>query len=315
MDDRQDVYTRITDRIVEQLEKGVKPWEQPWQAGHAAGPVSKPLRANGEPYKGVNVLALWLTAMERGYENPIYMTYNQAQELGGQVRKGEKGTLVVYANTFTKTETNEKGEDVERDIPFMKGFTVFNVEQIDGLPEKYYAKAEPQHTDPLDRIEHAERYFANTGADIRHGGSSAYYRPSQDFIQMPDLQAFRDKEAYYATLAHESAHWTKHPSRLNRDLGGKRFGDAGYAVEEMVAEIGSAFVCAELGLAPEPREDHAAYIKDWLKVLKNDKRAIFTAASHAQKAADHLHGYQIEREFNPAKYVQPAVEHSHEMER
>lgn len=294
--ERDDIYTRITNKIVEQLERGVTPWSQPWQAGHAAGAVSKPLRANGEPYKGVNVLSLWISAMEKGFDNPLWLTYNQAQELGGQVRKGEKGSLVVYANTFTKKEQNDKGEDVEKEIPFLKGYTVFNAQQIDGLPEKYYARAEPKHSDPIERIEHAEQFFANTKADIKHGGSQAFYSPSSDYIQMPDIQAFRDKESYYATLAHEMSHWTRHPSRLDRDFGRQRFGDAGYAMEELVAEIGSAFTCADLGITPEPRENHAAYLASWLKVLKNDPKAIFTAASHAQKAADHLHGYQPERE-------------------
>jgi antirestriction protein ArdC len=144
----------------------------------------------------------------------------------------------------------------------------------------------------IDRLESAESFFARTRASIQHGGSSAFYSLDRDIVQMPELQTFRDRESYYATLAHETTHWTRHESRLNRDLGRKRFADAGYAMEELVAEIGAAFLCADLGITPETRDDHAAYIASWLKVLKDDKRAIFTAASHAQKAADYLHGLQ-----------------------
>lgn len=292
MSEKQDVYTRITSKIVEDLEKGIKPWLQPWQAGHVAGPVSRPLRGVGIPYQGVNILMLWATAMEKNYVCPIWLTYKQAQELGGQVRKGEKGCLVVYANTYKKTITDDKGEEAEAAIPFMKGYTVFNAEQIEKLPAHFYAQAAPVHATPLERISHLETFFAATKADIRHGGNRAYYRIDADLIQMPELQAFRDTESYYAVAAHELCHWTKHTSRLDRDLGRKRFGDAGYAMEELVAEIGAAFLSADLGLTPEPRPDHADYIGSWLKALRNDKRAIFSAAGHAQRAVDYLHGLQ-----------------------
>ena len=292
MTEKKDVYTRITEKIIIDLEKGTPPWLQPWQAGHVAGSVSRPLRAVGIPYRGVNVLMLWAAAMEANYCCPIWLTYKQAQEVGGQVRKGEKGSLVVYANTFSKTTTTEKGEEIEESIPFMKGYTVFNVEQIDNLPVHFYARVEPVHETPLERITHLENFFAATNAEIRHGGNNALYRVDADFIQMPDIQAFHNVEGYYATAAHEITHWTRHKSRLDRDLGRKRFGDAGYAMEELVAEIGAAFLCVDLGLTPEPREDHAAYIDSWLKALKNDKRAIFSAAGHAQRAVDYLHGLQ-----------------------
>ena len=292
MNEKQDVYSRVTNKIIIDLEKGDLPWFQPWQAGHVAGPVSRPLRSVGIPYRGVNVLMLWAAAMEGSYYCPIWLTYKQAQEIGGQVRKGEKGSLVVYANTINKTKTTDEGEAGEETIPFMKGYTVFNVEQIDGLPAHFYAKAEPIHETPLERIDHLENFFAATGADIRHGGSSAFYRISDDFVQMPELQAFHEVERYYATAAHEICHWTRHKSRLDRDLGRKRFGDAGYAMEELVAEIGAAFLCADLGITPEIREDHAAYISSWLTVLKGDKRAIFSAAGHAQRAVDYLQGLQ-----------------------
>ena len=297
-----DVYTRVTQKIIADLEQGVRPWLRPWSAEHAAGKISRPLRHNGTPYAGVNVLMLWMEATARGYTAPIWMTYNQAKELGAQVKKGEHGSLVVYANTFTKTETNqETGQDEEHEIPFMKPYTVFNVEQIEGLPAHYYATATPPTLSQAERNARMEAFFAATGADIRHGGNRAFYAIGPDHIQMPPFEFFKDPESYYATLAHESTHWTRHPSRLDRDLGRKKWGDAGYAMEELVAEIGSAFVCAQLGLTPEVREDHAAYIETWLRALKGDKRAIFTAASHAQKAADFL----LDRQPAPAPEPEP----------
>ncbi len=290
--EKSDVYQRITDRIVAELEQGVRPWLKPWNAEHAAGRITRPLRHNGVPYQGINVIMLWSAAVAAGYAAPLWMTFKQAKELGGHVRKGEKGELVVYADRIRKTEIDETtGDETERDIPFMKGYTVFNAEQVEGLPDHFYAKAEPQ-LDPVQRIEGADTFFAATGADIRIGGNQAYYTVTGDYVQMPPFETFRDAQSYYATLAHECTHWTRHPSRLERDFGRKRWGDEGYAMEELVAELGSAFLSADLGLTPEVREDHAAYIGSWLKVLKNDKRAIFTAASHAQRAADYLTGLQ-----------------------
>lgn len=287
---RQDIYSRITNQIIDALEQGVKPWTQPWNAAHAAGHVSRPLRHNGQAYSGVNVLTLWASAMTGHFSAPIWMTFRQAIEVGGHVRKGEKGSPVVYANAITRTEADDAtGADVERTIPFLKAYTVFNVEQIEGLPGHFYALAEPAKN-PDERVADAEAFFRASRADIRHGGDSAYYSPGLDYIQMPPFEAFRNGLAYYATLAHEATHWTKHPNRLDRQLGGKRFGDDGYAKEELVAELGAAFLCADLGLALEDCADHAAYIGHWLAVLKEDKRAIFTAAAHAQRAVDYLHG-------------------------
>lgn len=288
---REDVYTRVTNRILSDLEQGTRPWHKPWSADHTEGRITRPLRANGTPYRGVNVLLLWGEAMAKGYACPMWMTYKQAQELGAHVRKGESGSLVVYANTINRTETDDKGEEHERAIPFIKGYTVFNIEQIEGLPAHYYAKAETPP--PAARIEAAERFFASTRADIRHGGNRAFYAPTPDFIQMPPFEAFEDAESYSATLTHELAHWTGNKSRLDRNFeAGNRFGSEGYAFEELVAELCAAFVCCDLGISPDVREDHAAYLASWLKVLKDDKRAIFTAAAHAQRAADYLLGLQ-----------------------
>ncbi len=292
---RKDVYTRVTERIISDLEQGIRTWLKPWSVEHAAGRISRPLRHNGTPYRGMNILLLWGEAVAKGYAAPIWMTYKQAQETGGQVRKGEHGSLVVYANSITRTETNDKGEDIEHEIPFMKGYTVFNVEQVDGLPAHYYAR--PENPLPLsERIENADRFMTATGAAIQHGGNMAFYAPARDVIQLPPFEAFKDKESYYATALHELTHWTRHEKRLQRDFGRQKFGDEGYAREELVAELGAAFLCADLGITPEIRDDHAAYLGHWLKVLKEDKRAIFSAAAHAQRAADYLCGLQPKAE-------------------
>jgi len=288
---RQDIYTRVTNQIAQQLEQGVRPWIKPWSVEHTAGRITRPLRHNAIPYRGVNVLLLWSEALAKGYAAPLWMTYRQSQELGAQVRKGEHGSLVVFADRFTKTETNDQGEAVEHAIPFMKGYTVFNVEQIDGLPAHYYA----QHSNPLplsDRLAHADQFVTATGVIIRHGGNQAYYSPAADHIQLPPFEAFKDKESYYATVLHELTHATRHATRLERDFGRQRFGDAGYAREELVAELGSAFLCADLGITPEIRADHADYLGHWLKVLAEDHHAIFSVAAHAQRAADYLQGLQ-----------------------
>src|ERR1700722_1200593 len=217
---RADVYQKITDQIVSELEKGVRPWMKPWNAEHAAGRIMRPLRGNGVPYRGINVLMLWSAAMTKGYAAPIWMTFKQALELKAHVRKAEEGSLVVYADKIIRTETDANtGEEAERAIPFMKGYTVFNVEQIDGLPEHFYARPAPR-TETVQRIERAESFFAATGATIRHGGSRACYVASTDSIHMPCIDFFRDAESYYATRAHETIHYADFgimPRRTLRD--------------------------------------------------------------------------------------------------
>jgi antirestriction protein ArdC len=298
---RADLYTRVTERVIADLEKGVRPWLQPWNSGHAAGRITLPRRHNGVPYRGINILLLWGEAIANGYASPLWMTFKQALSLEAHVRKGEHGAMVVFADRFTKKETDADGNDVEREIPFLKAYTVFNVAQIEGLPAHYYAQPEAKR-EKLELIESAEQFFAATGAVIRHGGNMAYYAPGPDVIQLPVPEAFRDAESYAATKAHELTHWTKHSTRLDRDFGGKRFGDTGYAREELVAELGAAFLCADLGITPEPREDHASYLAHWLEILREDKRAIFSAAAHAQRAVDFLHSVS-----SPAETIQPAA--------
>ena len=291
---KADIYTRITNQIIADLENGVRPWVKPWHSDHAADRITRPLRHNGEPYSGINILSLWSSATVQGFTSPTWMTYKQALELKANVRKGQRGSLVVYANKITRTEENENGDEIERAIPFLKGYTVFNVEQIEGLPERFYEKPEPRF-DPVQRIEQVDAFFKATGADIRHGGNRAFYAIHPNYVQMPYFEAFRDAESYYATLAHEVTHWTRHPSRLDRDFGRKRHGDEGYAKEELVAELGAAFLCADLEITLEARDDHSSYIASWLNVLKNDTRAVFHAAAHAQRAVDFLHSLQKDR--------------------
>lgn len=295
---RRDLYQHVTNRILEDLEHGVRPWLKPWSASNVRGSIL-PRRHNGIPYQGINVLLLWSEAMARGYTATTWMTYRQALELGAHVRKGETGTLVVFADRITRTEDGENGESIERSIPYLKSYTVFNVEQIDGLPPQYVPRASAPASVEI-RHAQAESFIAATRATIRFGGDRAYYAAAFDVIQLPPLPAFRDMERYYGTALHELTHWIGHASRCARELNGHRFGSEAYAFEELVAELGSAFLCAELGITPEVRDDHAAYLASWLVVLKQDKRAIFAAASQAQRAADYLHGLQ------PAAGAEPA---------
>ncbi len=287
-----DIYEKVTQTVVRLLERGVKPWTQPWSAGPGGG---MPLRHNGQGYRGINVLILWTQGQEAGYAAPYWMTYKQAQLLGGQVRKGERSTQVVYYGTAVKEADAEQVEDGKKLFRFIRTFNVFNAEQIDGLPQRFYA--ERSASGPVaGRIPELDAFVRKTRAEVRHGGSRAFYRVSDDFIQMPEFGAFADAEQYYATLAHELTHWTRHRSRLDRDLGRKRWGDEGYAAEELVAELGAAFLGTELGLRPDHVEDHAAYIADWLKVLRDDRRFIFIAAAKAQEAADFLLGRKVAEE-------------------
>ena len=279
---RADIYQTVTDYIIAAIEAGAGDWKMPWHA-QGGGALALPINAvTGKAYRGINPLMLWASAQAAGYPSGIWATYKQWAELGAQVRKGEKATGIVFWKLLDDGEGEGEGEDKGRRC-VARGFSVFNAAQVDG----YEAPALPVLPE-AQRIDHAEAFFARTGAAIRHGGSRAFYAPEPDHIQMPEFAAFVEPVAYYATLAHEATHWTGHKSRCDRDLSG-RFKSESYAAEELVAELGAAYLCADLGLASEPRPDHAAYVANWLKVLKDDKRAIFTAAALAQKAADWLH--------------------------
>src|SRR5713101_8000687 len=281
--DKRDVYVRVTDQIVTAIEQGVGNWRMPW---HTSGKFAfSPINAvSKKPYRGINVVCLWASAQAKGYERGEWATYQQWLEKGAQVRKGEKGTTVCFWKFANNTESDD-GEDTPKSgsrLLFTRGYSVFNAAQVDG----YAPQAEPDMPMP-ERIARADSFFTAIGANVRHGGNQAYYAPVTDHIQMPPFAAFREGLGYYGTLAHEHTHWTAQSSRCDRQLG-KRFGDNAYAAEELIAELGAAFTCAHLGLSTEPREDHAQYINSWLRVLKADSRAIFTAASKAQQATDWL---------------------------
>jgi len=284
------VYDRVTNKIIADLEQGVRPWQKPWSGENAGNRIVRPLRHNGEAYNGVNILLLWDAALEKGYFNPTWMTFAQAEQYKAHVRKGEKSTFIVYSNKTTKMDIDEQtGEQTEKELSFLRAYNVFNVEQIEGLPEQFYQHPQAQTESSLaHHLDDVDTFIRNTKALIRHGGNRAFYAESNDYVQMPLIDAFKDSESYYATLAHEVMHWTKHKSRMDRDFGYKRWGDEGYAKEELVAEIGAAFLCADLGITPETREDHAAYIQSWLKALKDDRKLIFSAAAHATRAVAFL---------------------------
>lgn len=282
-----DIYARITGKIITDLENGNLTWRKSWNAEHLSNHVMRPLRWNDIPYSGINTLMLWGTAAEQGYTSPYWMTFKQAIDLKANVRKGEKGTQVVYADKITKEDEDHNGEMKTRLIPFLKCYTVFNASQIEGLSDAFYQVPQPIVTNPEQRNQQLETFFTQTKADI-YTGSKAAYNITTDRIQMPPFESFESATGYYAVLAHELTHWTRHPNRLDRDLGRKQYGDEGYAKEELVAELGACFLAADLGFEPMPESHHAAYIENWLKVLKDDKRFIFSAASHAQKATEYI---------------------------
>lgn len=289
----QDVYARITNKIIEDMEKGELTWRKPWSGDNLADQIMRPLRWNDKPYGGINTIMLWATAAEKGFSSPYWMTFKQATEMKAHVRKGEKGTLVVYADTFEREHTDNNGKTEIQKVPFLKQYVVFNASQIEGLPEGFHPKLEVPAINPEQRIEQLEAFFVQTKAKIITGRQAAYFF-THDHIEMPPFECFNNAANYYSTLAHELTHWTRHPSRLNRDFNRKKFGDEGYAKEELVAELGACFLAADLGFAPKELEDSAAYIQSWLKVLKGDKRFIFQAAAFAQKAVEYVAGLQTQ---------------------
>ena len=284
---RVSLYEEVTATIIAQLEAGVFPWVQPWSS--AAAGVGLPRNAvTGRPYSGINVLMLWGAVIEDGYAALDWLTFRQALAAGGCVRKGERGQTIFYADRFAPKDeggheqVNDAAETV-RSIPFLKRFTVFNVAQCEGLPERFTAAPAPVS----EQLPHqaAEALIAATGADFRIGGSAAYYSPIGDFVQVPPQTAFPHPQDYYDVALHEIGHWTGHPARLDRDQKGGH-GSPAYAREELCAELSAAFLCATLGIAPSVR--HADYLGYWLEILRADNRAIFKAASQASKAADYL---------------------------
>ncbi|WP_439634801.1 ArdC family protein [Glycocaulis sp.] len=290
---RPDIHTEITNQIIAAIEQGAGDWQMPW---HRTGEgLNRPMNADaGNAYRGINVLSLWVAAEVRGFSTGLWGTYRQWQAKGAQVRKGEKASLVIFYKEYNAEETNaETGETTDGKRRFARASYVFNADQVDG----YERPEPPVAINPVEAIAKADAFIKATGAHISHGGDRAYYRPSADSIQMPEVSRFLGTptssatECYYSTLLHELTHWTGPAKRCDRQFG-ERFGDEAYAMEELVAELGAAFLCADLGIALTPRPDHAAYIDHWLKVLKADNRAIFTAAAQAAKACDFLQAFQ-----------------------
>jgi antirestriction protein ArdC len=280
----QDLYQQVTDKIIATLESGVAPWVKPWNAAQAHNGL--PYNAiSGKAYRGINIAMLYAPQ----YATNAWMTFKQAKDIGANVRKGERGSMIVFFKPFAVKDKNAKpdanGNQPERLIPLLKCFHVFNVAQIDNLPEGYAAPVVIRDPLPADSL--LEQ------AQIVHGGDRAFYQPAQDFIRLPQPDQFRSLANYQATALHELTHWTGHSARLAREYG-KRFGDQAYAREELVAEMGAAFLCARCGI--DGQLQHPEYLASWLKVLKEDKRAILTAASHAQKAADFILREQIAEE-------------------
>ncbi len=300
---KEDLYQTVTDTIVSELERGVAPWVQPWRtldARFGGGPFNG---HTSRGYRGVNVLLLLITAMKKGYQDPRWFTYRQAQTLGAQVRRGEKSTLVIFWKQLKVRENaDERSDDDRKSVPLLRSYAVFNAEQCEGIP----ALAKVEVKAPELRHAEVEGLFTRHRVDVRHGGSQAFFAPELDFIQMPPVQAFESEEHYWGTKLHELTHWTGHKFRLDRELG-KRFGTEAYAAEELVAEMGSAFLCAHLGI--QGRLRHPEYIGHWLKVLKDDKRAVFKASSLAQAAADFVLDLQDETpessEADPSAQVRP----------
>ncbi|GHH02803.1 ArdC family protein [Pseudodonghicola xiamenensis] len=284
---RTNLYDDITDKIIAELEDGRLPWVQPWGTAAAQAPLAMPCNAStGRQYSGINVLILWGAVIQQGYPTQHWLTFRQALSLGGNVRKGERGTTVVYADRFTpedeKRHARETGEDANS-IPFLKRFTVFNAAQCEGLPDDMAIEAPPP---PPGLIEpRVEALIKATGIDFRIGGNRAFYVPSLDYVQVPPPQAYFEPINWHRTALHEMGHATGHASRLGRDFSGA-FGTRKYAFEELIAEISSAFCCASLGIVPTVR--HADYLGSWLEVMREDSRAIVRAASQASKAADWL---------------------------
>lgn len=298
-DSRANLYDEVTARIIAELEAGRLPWVQPWGRSGGTGPGLPRNALTARPYSGVNVLILWGAVIEHGFPSQSWLTFRQAREAGGCVRKGEHGQTVVYADRFTPEAEKDRAEregGEARSVPFLKRFTVSNVAQCDGLREGL--APDPAPLPDREIVPVAEEVIAASGVDFRVGGDKAFYVPGLDIVQVPPQPVFFEQVNYYRTCLHELTHATGHPSRLGRELLND-FGSKDYAREELIAEMGSAFLCAALGIVPTVR--HADYIGAWLEVLREDNRAIFRAASAASKAADWLLARRREAEASRAE--------------
>lgn len=282
------MYEEVTNRVLAALEAGTAPWRKSWKDTGIGG-FRPPIRSNGEQYKGVNTLILWIVSQEKGYRSHRWMTYKQAASMGGTVRKGEKATHICYFSVFTG---EDKKTGKEKKIPFLKSYCVFNGDQVEWEGgSKYAAESLPGGGNSAPSPEKT-KFFE--GLDFRLIRGEPAYMPLSDTIRMPAESEFESRERYLGTLSHELVHWTGAPHRLNRDLSG-RFGDNAYGMEELTAELGSAFVCGTLGIPLDVR-DNASYLASWIRTLKTDSKAIFTVASAAAKAADFLTGTKAAEE-------------------
>lgn len=287
----QELFESVTSKIIESLEQGALPWSRPWRKTRGVSAAGLPLRHNGQPYSGMNVLLLWEATQANGYKSRSWHTLNQINASGGRVIKGERASTVVMTKLVERQarqdETSQPGDEEGEKawVRFLRTYSVFNTDQTEGMDPAGQTAATPVTLD--EAHQRACEYLEATGAIVRHGGDRACYWPSEDSIQMPPVESFLQQSGYIAVRAHETIHWTGARHRLNRDFSG-RFGDESYAREELVAELGAAYVCAQFGLSAEPRPDHASYLESWLKVLRHDKKAIFTAARYAQAAMNHL---------------------------
>jgi antirestriction protein ArdC len=288
---KRDIHAEITAKLIAAIEANPGEPVLPWRK--SAGPLWLPFNAlTGNRYNGINVISLWVAAEGGGYPTPIWATYRQWTQLDAQVRKGERASIVVFYKQYrTDPDPDDREDDGTRRVA--RASWVFNCAQVDNWTKP----PAPEPLGPIERIQAADRFFGNTGARIIHGGDRACYRPSTDTIHMPDEGLFTGtatmtrSEGYFATLAHETIHWSGAPHRLNREMG-KRFADKAYIADELIAEIGAAVLCAELGITQTVRPDHAQYLAHWLKLLKDDDRAIFTAAARAAEAVKFLNGLQ-----------------------
>lgn len=282
-----ELVKRVTDDMIAAIEAGAGEWKMPWER---IGNMDLPHNVKGKEYRGINVPILTMAALDKGYTSGLWGTYDAWKERGGQVRKGEEHTKIVWWAKFERkkgddeaTETDADGKPKRTGGMAMKTYRVFAAEQQDGWVSK---KPVVERNTP-ERLAHAEEFFAAIGADVRLGGNRAYYDKLSDYIRCPELAQFNEAPHFYSTLGHEHIHWTGHPDRLGREFG-KRFGDDAYGAEELVAELGAALLSAKLGTDSATRKDHAAYLSSWLRVLKADPRSLITVMSKAQAAIDHL---------------------------
>jgi antirestriction protein ArdC len=283
---KRDLYAEVSTRILAELERGAAPWIKPWSA--TAGMNTPCNAATNRPYSGCNIVLLWMAA-NAGYRTPRYLTFKQALDLGGNVRKGEHGTKVYFVKQLQVADRNGE-EGKTRIVPMMREYTVFNVDQCEGLPDRVLTLGEVMVRNADQRDPTIDEFLGSSGVEIREGMGEAYYRPGADFISLPRFEAFKSAATFYATAFHELGHATGHKSRLDRDLRG-RFGGKAYAAEELIAELCAAYLCAEFSIDGELR--HAGYIQSWIGLLKTDCRAFFTACSKAQAAADYLRGLAL----------------------